>query len=212
MARSREASETAKKKIMDAASGLFARHGVNGVSIRDIAAEAGMNHALIIRYFGSKDGLVAELLRREISAMAGTYSARPEQSAEETLGKLRGVLLNSLTAQQDTMRLIIRSSLDGLSPESYVDPSVERAATIMAKWIASRQTSEDLPDAKLVSVVVMSTLFSLTAIAPWLMTSVGLLPEDFENRKKDIIDVLMWIMLLAVGAPASSGHPAQEKQ
>jgi AcrR family transcriptional regulator len=212
MSRSKEASEAAKKKIMDAASGLFARHGVNGVSIRDIAAEAGMNHALIIRYFGSKDGLVTEILRREISALTGAYSARPEQSAGETLAKLRGVLLNSLTAQQDTMRLILRSGLDGLSPESYVDPNAERAATLMAKWIASRQTNENLPDAKLVSVVVMGTLFSLTAIAPWLMTSVGLPPEDFANRKKDIVDVLIWIMLQAVGAHAASGQPAQDTE
>lgn len=211
MERSREASEAAKEKILEAARELFALRGVSGVGIRDIASKAGMNHALIIRYFGSKDALVSEILRREISAMAGTYSARPEQSAADALVKLRGVLLDSLDSQHDTMRLILRAGLDGLSPESFVEPGTERAAGVLAKWMASRQSGENLPDAKLVSVVVMGTLFSLTAVAPWLMTSVGLPPADLENRKEDIIDVLIWLMLQAVGKPASSPPPAPAK-
>lgn len=202
MERSRDASETAKEKILEAATELFALRGVNGVGIRDIAAKAGMNHALIIRYFGSKDALVTEILHREISAMAGTYSARPEQSAADTLAKLRGVLLGSLSSQQNTMRLILRAGLDGHSPESYVEPGTERAAAVMAQWIASRQSGENLPDAKLVSALIFGVLFSLAAIAPWLMTSVGLLPADFEGRKEDIIDTLLWIIMNAVGSPS----------
>jgi AcrR family transcriptional regulator len=195
---------------MEAASELFARSGVSGVSIREIAAKAGINHALIIRYFGSKDALVAEILRREISTLVSTHAAKPGRSAAETLGMLRGVLLDSLKAQKRTMRLILRAGLDELSPESYVEPNTERVAAMLANWIATHQTGENLPDARLVSVVVMSTLFSLNAIAPWLMTSVGLPPD--ESRKEDIVEVLIWLMIQAVGASPPSDKPALDTE
>lgn len=199
MVKQRESSEAVKDRILKVATELFAKFGVDGVSIRRIAAEAGINHALIIRYFGSKDGLVTEILRQRISKLTSTYPA-PGQSPVETMAGLRQMLLNSMT-DIDTMRLIVRLELDGLSPESYVDENSVKAATLIAKWIQSQQKDEKLPDAKLVSVVIVGALFSLVSIAPWLMTAVGLPPEDFEKRKEDIMDVIMLIIAGAIGLP-----------
>ncbi len=69
--------------------------------------------------------------------MTSTYPA-PEQSPVKTMAGLRQMLLNSMT-DKDTMRLIVRSELDGLSPESYVDENSVKAATLIAKWIQSQQ-------------------------------------------------------------------------
>ena len=41
---------------------FIAAHGVDGVSVRQIAAKAGVNHALVHRYFGAKDDMVAAIL------------------------------------------------------------------------------------------------------------------------------------------------------
>ncbi|MBM9460820.1 helix-turn-helix transcriptional regulator [Nocardioides sp. zg-536] len=40
--------------LLDAARRLVAEHGSHGVSTQMIAAEAGVNQALVYRYFGSK--------------------------------------------------------------------------------------------------------------------------------------------------------------
>jgi TetR/AcrR family transcriptional regulator, regulator of cefoperazone and chloramphenicol sensitivity len=48
---------TARARIRDAALRLFADRGIEGVSVRDIAAAAGVSPALIRHHFGSKDGL-----------------------------------------------------------------------------------------------------------------------------------------------------------
>ena len=40
--------------ILDAAEKLFAARGFTAVTVRDIAAEAGVSHALVHRYLGSK--------------------------------------------------------------------------------------------------------------------------------------------------------------
>jgi len=200
-----ESSEIVKDRIIKVATGLFAKYGVSGVGIRRIAAEAGINHALIIRYFGSKDGLVTEILQQKISTLTNTYPL-PGQSPVKMLARLRQMLLNSLTDDKDTMRLIVRSELDGLSPESYVDGNKERAASLIAKLIASQQKDEKLPDAKIVSVIIVGAMFSFVSIAPWLMTAVGLPPDDYEKRQKDIMDVVIWIIARAIGLPPDGGQ------
>jgi AcrR family transcriptional regulator len=199
LVKQRESSEVVKDRIIKVATELFAKYGVNGVGIRRIASDAGINHTLIIRYFGTKEGLVTEILRRKISMLTSAHPIKPQQSAPNTLAELREILLNSLAADKNTMKLIVRSGLDGLSPESYVDPSNEKAANLIAKWIQSQQKDEKLPDAKLVSIIIVGAVFSLVSIAPWLMTTVGLPPEDFEKRKEDIMDVMIWMIARSIG-------------
>ena len=58
---------TAKARIERAALGLFARKGVDGVSTREIAAQAGLSEGSIYKNFDSKDAL-AETLFEAIHA------------------------------------------------------------------------------------------------------------------------------------------------
>ncbi|WP_067897424.1 TetR/AcrR family transcriptional regulator [Nocardia vaccinii] len=48
---------TARARIRDEALRLFADHGPDGVSIRDIATAAGVSPALVMRHYGAKEGL-----------------------------------------------------------------------------------------------------------------------------------------------------------
>lgn len=50
--------------IMDAAERLMAEHGVNGISIRAILAEAGANTAALHYHFGSREQLIEAILAR----------------------------------------------------------------------------------------------------------------------------------------------------
>jgi AcrR family transcriptional regulator len=59
--RPRDAAAT-RADLLRAARQRFAKDGYDGVSVRDIAADAGVNIALISRYFGSKEGLFVEAL------------------------------------------------------------------------------------------------------------------------------------------------------
>lgn len=48
--------------ILEAARKRFAREGYDGASLREIASDAGVDAALISRYFGSKDDLFMEVV------------------------------------------------------------------------------------------------------------------------------------------------------
>lgn len=88
--RRRDAAAT-RTALLTAAQALMARHGVEGTSTRDVAAAAGVNQALVYRYFGSKEKLFAE---------AATASAQaPDDIITNTpLAELPRVLLNRVLA------------------------------------------------------------------------------------------------------------------
>lgn len=62
----RNADQT-KKRILAAARSIFARQGYAYAGVREIAAMAGINAALVIRYFGSKENLFAMVLEKELT-------------------------------------------------------------------------------------------------------------------------------------------------
>ena len=55
--RSAEEDRTARAVIRDEALRLFAAHGPDAVTVRQIAAAAGVSPALVVHHFGSKEGL-----------------------------------------------------------------------------------------------------------------------------------------------------------
>lgn len=56
-----EADLTSRASIRNAALRLFGEHGHDAVTIREIAAAAGVSPALVLHHFGSKDGLRAQV-------------------------------------------------------------------------------------------------------------------------------------------------------
>ncbi|MEK9901108.1 MAG: TetR family transcriptional regulator [Rhodospirillaceae bacterium] len=62
--------EATRQRILDAAVRLFSEHGINGVSLRTITAEAGANSAAANYHFGSKKGLLDAVFERHASGIA----------------------------------------------------------------------------------------------------------------------------------------------
>lgn len=50
-----------RRRILEAALGLFAEHGYAGASIRDIATAAGVRSASLYAHYGSKEHILADL-------------------------------------------------------------------------------------------------------------------------------------------------------
>jgi AcrR family transcriptional regulator len=51
-------SEQVRERILDAAQGLFAEHGVDAVSVEEIGEAAGLSRASVYRYAGGRDEIV----------------------------------------------------------------------------------------------------------------------------------------------------------
>ena len=63
----RPGPSTTREEILGAARAHFSAHGYDGARLRDIAAEAGVDVALVHYHFKSKDGLFAAALELPVS-------------------------------------------------------------------------------------------------------------------------------------------------
>ena len=96
--------------ILDAAEQLFAERGFTAVTVRDIAAEAGVSHALVHRYLGSKQDVYRAMLARRENAIRDAAPGE-DDLLEATSLMLREAVLH----QRRYVRLIAHSALHGLS-------------------------------------------------------------------------------------------------
>jgi AcrR family transcriptional regulator len=83
-------ADSSREKLIASAERLFADRGFDGVSVRDIANDAGVNSALVGYSFGSKEGLLSEVytrhcepLKRERARLLEEYSKAPKGPALE---------------------------------------------------------------------------------------------------------------------------------
>lgn len=77
-----------KYLIMEAAVELFSKKGFEGTSMRDLASEAGVNLAMINYYFGSKEGLLEEVLQYNASYMTNILNDIIHDDSISSIGKL----------------------------------------------------------------------------------------------------------------------------
>lgn len=99
-------SRHVKESIREAAGALFAELGFGATGIREIAARAGVDPALVIRHFGSKEGLFLRTMRvggAFSAVMTGPLDGMGKRMvrfllSDEADGGLRGVFVALLRA------------------------------------------------------------------------------------------------------------------
>ena len=84
----------ARERILDAAESLFALHGLDGVSFRDITARAGVSLSAIHYHFGSKQLVLSDIFYRRARAMVERRKALLGQLPRDDRGRLplQGIL------------------------------------------------------------------------------------------------------------------------
>ena len=82
-----EAQAATKAQVFAAAERLFALHGFQNVSVRDITAEAGVNLASVNYHFGSKDALLFEIFRRRTAELNRERARMLHEANDRNAGK-----------------------------------------------------------------------------------------------------------------------------
>jgi len=117
----RQGETSTRDDILAAATGAFAEHGFDRATIRDIAARASVDPALVIHYFGSKEALFAQVLElpvrpREVFTRAAAADPR-DMGSTVTRGFLEAweppeqrlrltAILRSATTNETAMRIL----------------------------------------------------------------------------------------------------------
>lgn len=82
-----EAEAATKNQVFNAAERLFALHGFQNVSVRDITAEAGVNLASVNYHFGSKDALLFDIFRRRTAELNRDRARMLHEASDRHGGK-----------------------------------------------------------------------------------------------------------------------------
>jgi TetR/AcrR family transcriptional regulator, transcriptional repressor of bet genes len=81
-----------REQILRAAFEVAAREGIGGVTVRAVAAEAGLSHALVLFYFGRKDQMVLDLLEWLIATMSVMHVPEEIAHLPRALDRLHALL------------------------------------------------------------------------------------------------------------------------
>lgn len=153
---------TSRAIIRDAALRLFASHGADAVTVRQIAADARVSPALVIHHFGSKEGLreevdthVVRTIEAVLKVLAKKRSPTPDnpQSVVEAVlqyfppdsaipGYVRRLLLDGSRTGRVLFRRLFaigQTTVNDLSKAGLVAPGADprvRAAFLMANDLA----------------------------------------------------------------------------
>ncbi len=141
--------ERTKDRILDAAERLFADHGYDGVSLRDVGQAAGVPIALASYYFGGKDGLyravferrIAPISERRRAALRAAMARGKAPTIEEILDALARpwVELRRTRGGQHYSRLLARETAD--PNESRRGIVRELLDPIAVEFIAAMETA-----------------------------------------------------------------------
>ena len=135
-----------KEHIINTAIELFATKGFEGTSIRDIAAAADVNLAMINYYFGSKEKLFEELVQRKASATRGFLNEIAKDNTLSSIEKMdrivdsyverifttrkfhRIIYQELITSQRETLTQIITDNLlpNALTIKSILDEGIRK--------------------------------------------------------------------------------------
>jgi AcrR family transcriptional regulator len=125
--------------LVAAATELFAARGPDGVSLREIAAHAGLNYGLIHQYVGSKDDLLRLVMARSTSTTAARFAQAPG------VGKALELLQGPVGADRPAYsRLLAWAILQGRDARELAGPSP--ALPLLIAMLPDTGTDDDLAD------------------------------------------------------------------
>lgn len=139
--------EKTRQRLIEVTAQAMARYGGAGVRVDRIAAESGINKRMIYHYFGDKDGVCANVLALQISALAPIL-----HEAQLTLLRARLALLlpsegepvdqrvvesGGLSATAQTYRrsavIVLRALLDAQGQTSPSDDASARWSVLITR-------------------------------------------------------------------------------
>ena len=180
--------------VLDAANELFAARGPASVSVRDIAAAARVNHALVHRHFGPKHKVLQAVLERSARGMA----AATDRVTEARAGMQ--AVFNAAAEHQNYWRALARAVLDGEGARGLQRdfPTINRLTGMLMRERAQAHPDRDQSAVALESSVVVGAFSALilgwTLFEPFLMVAVGLDQYKLEKVRSWIVHVFLSIV------------------
>lgn len=184
-------------RILDAAEAAFARRGLEGTRIREIAEAAGLNGATLYNYFPGKEALYAAVLERGVRPLADLMDAFAAEPRGLDAGRaLLDAVMAHLAEHPHVSRLIY---LESIASGEHLHELARRWLGPLLASMTGVITRGPLPDgwdpdlAPLLAALFVHLSFGHFALAPLLREAMGTDPLSPENvaRQTQLIATLV---------------------
>ena len=132
------ADKSVKRIIMDQAAALVEQQGADHVTVRDIAAAAGVGVGLINYHFGSKDELLRQCAQEAVAEELGRFRASTDKlaglSAPDRLRAMLRRTADYMAARPEMTRL---SLLTDLRQGNYTSDNMDRSMAEFLPLVAA---------------------------------------------------------------------------
>ncbi len=177
-----------RDRILDAAERAFADGGFAGARVDAIAAEAGVNKAMLYYYFASKEGLYRAVLERVFDAIQAVALERLATVDEENVGAFLAGYRAVLRSHPAFVRLAVRELAGGgerLLPlvAPRLQPVVGQAVVALERARVEGRLNPEVRGPLAIPVLVAP--FLMFALAHPLLGAVSGLPAD---ELRDLFD------------------------
>lgn len=163
------------EQLVAAAMELFAERGPDRVSLRQVAARAGVNYGLVHQYIGTKEDLLTLVFRRASAGQAEEFAR--SSSFEEAV---RWIMRPKSSTY---VRMLAHALLEGRDPGHLMGPSP--AMQELRRWRDDARgggptTGEPLDDARVQVAMLTAVVLGWRMFGPFLreITGIDELPED----------------------------------
>ena len=154
----RPGQSTTRDEIVAAARESFAKRGYDGTSLRAVAASAGVDPALVRRFFGSKEGLLVAALTATLSPgerLAEVMSHDLDSLGEQIIGHVLSVW--EKPASRDVLIGMIRSACTNARAARLLRDFF--AGQVLARLASALDDDEALLRASLVGSQIVGLAF-----------------------------------------------------
>jgi AcrR family transcriptional regulator len=195
--RKRPGKTVTEARILDSAQELFAKHGPAAVSIRQVAERAGVTHALVHKYFGSKEDLIKAAVYRADARRSA--AARESPSLKDVYREL----LPQVMTERDHSMMLVHSAMSGVEYVSLADriettgAMIELARRTGASGAVPAPPPRDV-DPRVLIGAITSMILGWAAIEDWLWRITGLDPADKEEVYRQLFEIVDYMADLAL--------------
>lgn len=163
-----------KDRLLTSGAHLMAERGFEGVSVREICADAGTSNNMVHHYFGTKQGLldaIVDEFSTEVFAIPMRLMDKEPRSKEEFLSIIELLFETTLEAfieHRSVMMVVVREQADPVALPKYMKHVAAFLEQAKARGYVRREVDTDM-----ITGFFLDRILNQVQFAPWIQRVYG---------------------------------------
>ncbi len=185
--RKRRTAPEAKILILETAAERLREQGLDGLTVKGVAAAAGMSHATLIHHFGSSDEMRRELEIHMTSKLLADVAAALQQDVP--LERICADLFTALSADGHA-RLLAWLAVDDSLRQVQTTPAIQTLFSKIISTLGEQTADKDPATARRMVLLVATTAIGLGITGSTLPDMLGMSEDEQQQFPQWLVDTL----------------------